>query len=178
MLAITTTSGRVGRWIKMRLCLARFRARNHQFTRNPWRTSSPRCPGLGFWYTHPTNQPSKSFGCNRTGIRVLTEFPYLDKPPTKEFMQWQPEEIQNTVRPSGQTVRPSGQMHERAGRNPPICPSQRTHSAILARHLSAPTDTDKLPVGREGDRGPAELPGAQRETNEAGSHVPVALYKV
>lgn len=40
---------------------------------------------------------------------VLTEFPYLDKLPTKEFMKSQPEEIQNTVLPTGQTVHPIGQ---------------------------------------------------------------------
>ncbi len=47
--------------------------RNHQFTRDPWRTSSPLCPGLGFRYTHvfipfakgrPSGQP----------IDVLTGF--------------------------------------------------------------------------------------------------------
>jgi hypothetical protein len=35
----------------MRQCLARFIGPNHRFACNPWQSSSPLCPGLGFWYT-------------------------------------------------------------------------------------------------------------------------------
>src|SRR5664280_1477786 len=31
--------------------------RNHQFPRDPWRTSSPLCAGIGFRYTHKGSQP-------------------------------------------------------------------------------------------------------------------------
>lgn len=84
-------------------------------------------------------------GEGRATSWVLTNEPFANALPTKDFMRWRPPEIQNAVRPGGRLVRPGGHSSEIEPKNgKSVRPGGRL-TPLLRVSRSAPADTDRLP---------------------------------
>jgi hypothetical protein len=76
---------------------------------------------------------------------ILTEHPFANALPTKDFMRWRPDEVQNAVRPGGRTVRPGGHSSEiEPKKSKSVRPGGRL-TTLLGVSRSAPADTVSLP---------------------------------
>jgi hypothetical protein len=84
-------------------------------------------------------------GEGRATIWILTEHPFANALPTKDFMRWRPDEIQNAVRPGGRLVRPGGQLHKKAAGNVESVRPGGRFTPLIVHSRSAPADTVSLP---------------------------------
>jgi hypothetical protein len=84
-------------------------------------------------------------GEGRATSWILTEYPFANALPTKDFMRWQAAEIQNTVRPGGRSVRPGGHSAKIEPKNGKSVRPGGRFAPVIALSRSAPADTVSLP---------------------------------
>lgn len=84
-------------------------------------------------------------GEGRATSWILTEYPFGNALPTKNFMRWQPAEIQNTVRPGGRSVRPRGHSAKKEPKNAKSVRPGGRFAPVIVHSRSAPADTVSLP---------------------------------
>jgi hypothetical protein len=84
-------------------------------------------------------------GEGRATSWILTEYPFANALPTKDFMRWRPDEIQNAVRPGGRTVRPGGHSTRKLQKSAQSVRPGGRFTPRIVDSRSVPADTVSLP---------------------------------